>query len=205
MNDIAKQFAGIPTTSISDAMQGLGNMHSSIKPLKEEYAFAGRALTVTTPAGDNSAVLRALGIAQPGDVLVVDAKGDEARASAGDFVIGMSQTLGIAAWVVDGAIRDVVAVKKLNLPVFCRHTVIAASGKYGTGEVNVPISCGGVAVHPGDIIVGDADGVVVVPQHMAEEVLAKAKKKIAQDEEREAKISGNREAILAYLKGAVKG
>jgi len=198
-DDLVRAFSDIPTTCISDALQGLTNMHPGIKPLKEEYRFAGRALTVVSAPGDNLAVLKAIRQAKPGDVLVIDLKGDVYRAAAGDFVVGMSKTLGVAAWVVDGVIRDILGVKALNIPVFCRGITQAAGGKAGLGEVNVPVSCGGVAVHPGDIVVGDADGVVVVPRASAEFVLAKARQKLAQDEERERKISGKRDEIIAYL------
>ncbi|WP_126425385.1 RraA family protein [Brevibacillus marinus] len=204
MTDIVKSFAELPTTCISDAMQGLNNLDSAIKPLKEEYKFAGRALTVKMAVGDNLAVLKAIRQAKPGDVLVIDAKGDTYRAVAGDFIVGLSQTMGVAAWVVDGVVRDVLGIKQLNVPVFCRGTTIAASGKAGVGEVNVPISCGGVPVHPGDIVVGDADGVVVVPQELAETVLTKAQQKLQQDQEREQKVSGKRDAVIAYLDKVLK-
>jgi 4-hydroxy-4-methyl-2-oxoglutarate aldolase len=196
---IVEQFLNLPTTCISDAMDGLNNLDSAIKPLKEEYRVAGRVLTVKMPVGDNLAVLKAMRQAQPGDVLVVDAKGDIYRGMAGDFVVGMMQTLGIAGLVVDGAVRDVIGVKQVNLPVFCRGIAVAASGKAGVGEVNVAIACGGVTIQPGDIVVGDADGVVVIPRQREEEILKKAQDKLVKDQQREAKITGNREAILKYL------
>jgi 4-hydroxy-4-methyl-2-oxoglutarate aldolase len=199
MESIIKQFKEIPTTCISDAMDGLNNMNAAIKPLREEYKFVGRALTVKMPVGDNLAVLRAIREAQPGDIIVVDAKGDQYRAIAGDFVVGMAQTLGVGAIVVDGVIRDIEGIKKLNFPVFSRGTTVAASGKAGTGEIDVPISCGGTAVNPGDIIVGDADGVVVIPQSEAEPILRKSLDKLKKDEAREKKVSGNIEAIKEYL------
>ncbi|HEX2912003.1 MAG TPA: RraA family protein [Chloroflexia bacterium] len=189
----------IPTTSLSDAMQGLNNLDPVIKPLKEEYKIAGRAFTVKMPVGDNSAVLKALREAQPGDILVVDAKGDMYRAIAGDFVVGLAQTLGLGGIVVDGVVRDVVAIKQLNFPVFCRGTTVAASGKFGTGEINLPISCGGVSVQPGDLIVGDADGVVVVPRASEHEILKKALDKLAKDEARASKYSGTAETARKYL------
>lgn len=197
--DIISQIQGIPTTCISDVTQGLNNLDPAISPLKEHYHFAGRALTVKMPVGDNLAVLRAIKESKPGDVLVVDAKGDSYRAIAGDFVVGMAKTLGIRAIVVDGAIRDIVGIKKLDFPVFCKGTTVAASGKAGWGEINVPISCGGTTVHPGDIIVGDADGVVVIPQAIEQDVLTKALDKLAKDQAREEKVSGNPEAIMQYL------
>jgi 4-hydroxy-4-methyl-2-oxoglutarate aldolase len=199
MESIIKQFKEIPTTCISDALEGLNNMNAAIKPLKGEYKIAGRALTVKTPVGDNLAVLRAIREAQPGDIIVVDAKGDQYRAIAGDFVVGMAQTLGVGAIVVDGVIRDIEGIKKLNFPVFSRGTTVAASGKASAGEINVPISCGGTAVNPGDIIVGDADGVVVIPRSEEESVLGKSLDKMRKDEAREKKVSGNIDLIREYL------
>ncbi|MGG0857166.1 RraA family protein [Metabacillus fastidiosus] len=199
MEDIIKQFESIPTTCISDAMDGLNNFNPEIKPLKEEYRFAGRALTVKIPVGDNLAVLRAIRESKPGDVLVIDTKGDTYRGIAGDFVVGMAQTLGVNALVVDGAVRDVLGIKELNFPVFCRGIAVAASGKAGVGEINVPISCGGQPVHPGDMIVGDANGVVVIPQAIEQEVLKKAADRLKKDEIREEKVSGKKEEILKYL------
>lgn len=148
-------------------------MHPSIKPLKEEYILSGRAFTVKMPVGDNAAVLKAIRTAKPGDILVIDAKGDEYRAIAGDFVVGMAKTLELGGIVADGVIRDMKGIKELDFPVFCKGTTVAASGKAGVGELNVPISCGGVSVKPGDIIVGDADGVVVVPMELKEATLKK--------------------------------
>lgn len=199
MSDLVEKYRTVPTTCISDATQGLINMDSAIKPLKEEYRIAGRAYTVQIPAGENQAVLQAIRDAQPGDVLVIDAKADMYRAIAGDFVVGLAKALGIQGIVVDGVIRDIVGIKQLDFPVFCRGTTVAASGKAGWGQTNVPISCGGVAVRPGDLIVGDADGVTVVPQEREQEILQKALDKMAKDEVREASVAGNPDAARAYL------
>lgn len=204
MDSVIQQFKEIPTTAISDALQGMNNLDPAIKPLKEEYKIAGRAYTVKTAVGDNLNLLKAMKEAKPGDILVVDAKGDTYRAVAGDFVVGMMQTLELGGLVVDGAIRDVIDIKALNFPVFVRGTTVASGSKNGPGETNVPISCGGASVNPGDIIVGDVDGVVVIPQERAEEILEKAQAKVASDEEREAKISGNKEEIIRYLEGMVE-
>lgn len=199
MEHFINQFKEIPTTAISDAMEGMNNLDSDIKPLREEFRFAGRALTVQLPVGDNSAVLKAISVARPGDILVVDSKGDTYRAIAGDFVIGMMKTMNIGALVVDGVIRDLEAVKELNFPVFSRGTTVASSGKAGLGKINLPISCGGVTVYPGDLIIGDADGVVAVPQSRCEEIMEKAKDKLLKDEQRAQKYAGNPEAILKYI------
>ncbi|GIO09936.1 methyltransferase [Brevibacillus reuszeri] len=199
MSTIASQYQNVPTTCISDALQGMTNMDSSIKPLKEEYRIAGRAFTVQMPIGDNLTVLQAIREAQPGDVLVIDAKGDTYRAIAGDFIVGLAKTLGIQGIVVDGVIRDIIGIKQLDFPVFCKGTTVAASGKAGWGQINVPISCGGTSISPGDMIVGDADGVVVIPQSIEQEILSQALDKLAKDQVREANVSGNPDAVRAYL------
>ena len=204
MKNIMTEFQEVPTTAISDVLNGLTNLNSAIKPLKEEYRFAGPALTVQLPINDNRAVLEAIGAATAGDVLVVDSKGDTYRAIAGDFVVGLMKTMGIRALVVDGVIRDIVAIKELDFPVFSKGTTVASSGKAGVGDINIPISCGGVAVYPGDIIVGDADGVVVVPQNHAKDVLTKAKEKMAKDQIREDTIAGKPEEIRKYIDQMVK-
>jgi len=200
--NIISQFEMIPTTCISDVMQGLNNLDSQIKPLKENDRVAGRAFTVKMPVGDNLVFLRALKEAPPGSVLVVDAKGDTYRAIAGDFLVGVAQMLGIKGIVAHGVIRDIEGIRKLNIPVFCLGTTVAASGKAGMGEINVPISCGGVTVHPGDMIVGDADGVVVVPQMHEQEVLQKALEKLQMDLDRAKRVS-SREEALRYLENVL--
>ncbi|WP_148358299.1 RraA family protein [Peribacillus simplex] len=199
MDALIQQFKNLPTTAISDAMEGLNNLESAIKPLKEEFRLAGRALTVQMPVGDNSAVLKAIGEAKAGDIIVVDSKGDTYRAIAGDFVVGMMQTMEIGGLVVDGVIRDLEAIKEMNFPVFSKGTTVASSGKAGVGQTNIPISCGGVTVFPGDIIIGDIDGVVVVPQAMGDEILIKAKDKIIKDEQRAEKYAGNPDEIRKYI------
>jgi regulator of RNase E activity RraA len=196
---IINKFQEIPTTCISDCMQGLNNLDSGIKPLKEEYRVAGRAFTVKMPVGDNLVFLKAIKEAKPGDILVVDAKGDTYRAIAGDFMVGIVKTLGIRGIITDGVIRDITGIKQLDFPVFCKGTTVAASGKAGNGELNVPISCGGATIQPGDIIVGDADGVVVIPQAIEQEILEKSLEKLEADRKREEKVSGNKEEIIKYL------
>lgn len=194
-----KQFYDLPTTCISDALNGMNNLDPSIKPLQDSYKVAGRAFTVKIPAGDNTMVLKAIKEASPGDVLVVDAKGESYRAVAGDFVVGLAQKLGIAGIIVDGVIRDLIGVRSLNFPVFSKGTTVAASFKNGAGEINVPISCGGVSITPGDIIVGDADGVVVIPQADAEKILEKALAKLKKDEQREASALQDEASARKYL------
>jgi regulator of RNase E activity RraA len=204
MNDIVSQFEKLQTTCVSDAMQGLNNLSSTIKPLEEKYKIAGRAFTIKMPAGDNKVFLQAISEAKAGDILVVDAKGDTYNAIAGDFVIGMMKILGIKGLVVDGVVRDILRVKQVDFPVFCKGTTAAASHKYGVGEINIPISCGGVSVCPGDIIVGDADGVVVVPRDIAEEVLIKSQEKAHKDQLREEEVLQSVDTVRKYLSDFLK-
>lgn len=203
MESIIKRFEQIPTTAISDALKGMNNLDPTIKPLKETYKIAGQAYTVKLPVGDNLMLLKSLKEAKPGNILVVDVKGDQYRAIAGDFVVGMMKTLQLGGLVVDGVIRDIIDIKALDFPVFSKGTTVSSGGKTGPGNINVPISCGGVSVNPGDIIVGDVDGVVVIPQEQAEDILKAAEEKLVSDDEREARISGNRDEIMKYIDGMI--
>jgi 4-hydroxy-4-methyl-2-oxoglutarate aldolase len=204
MDVMIEEFKGLPTTCISDAMSGLNNMDPAIKPVKENLTVAGRAHTVKLRAGDNYMVLKAISEASPGDILVVDAKGYLYNASAGDFVVALAKTMGIAGIIIDGVVRDLVGIQRLDFPVFCKGTTVAASDKAGTGEVGVNISCGGTVVKPRDIIVGDTDGVVVVPREEETEVLRKSKLKLVKDQDREQNVLVSKEAAVRYLQNVLK-
>lgn len=204
MEKIVEDFSEIPTPCISDALGGLNNLDFAIKPLQEHYRLCGRATTVKAPAGDNRIVLQALRQSEPGKVLVVDMKGDTYRATMGDFMVGLAKTLGFAGLVFDGVIRDIVDIKALQFPVFCRGTCIAASAKAGGGEIDVSVSCGGVSINPGDIIAGDADGVVVVPREREEQVLAEARLKVEKDKLRAEQVGTSREAAEKFLNAFFK-
>ncbi|MFL0507146.1 RraA family protein [Ureibacillus sp. 179-F W5.1 NHS] len=201
---IQERFYALPTTAISDATGGHTNLDSKIKPLADHFKIAGRAITVRLPDGENGAVLEAISMAQKGDILVIDAKGNTNRAVAGDFVVSLAKGIGVQGFVVDGVIRDMAAIQDLDFPVFALGTTVAAGFKNGGGVVNCPISVGNVTVHPGDFIIGDIDGVVVVPQQDIEKIVETAEKKIAKDEAREKEALGNgEESIRAYLAKAV--
>jgi len=201
MDSVIEQLKTTPTTAISDVLKGMNNLDPQIKPLIETYQIAGEAYTVKLAVGDNLHLLKALKEAKPGDILVVDVKGDTYRAIAGDFVVGMMQTLELGGLVVDGVIRDLIDIKKLNFPVFSKGTTVSSGSKNGPGQTNVPISCGGASVQPGDIVVGDVDGVVVIPRDEAATVLQKAQEKEAADEKREEKYGKNKETIYEYIDG----
>lgn len=175
-------FRDLPASNINDEMGRLYCMNSSIVPLNRVTSMFGTALTVKAPAGDNLMFHQALDMAQPGDIIVVDGGGDLNRALAGEIMMRFASLKGIAGIVADGCLRDLDGIKKLPMPVYAKGITPQGPYKAGPGEINVPVVCGGQVVLPGDILVGDADGIVVIRQQDAPEVLAAAvKKKTSED------------------------
>lgn len=152
--------AGLCSTLLADA--GARVMRAAIKSLRSGWSVRGRALTVSVPAGDNLAIHAALAIAQPGDVLVVDGQGYADRALMGGIMCAQAAATGIVGVVIDGAMRDAAELRQGSLPVFAAALSPAGPYKAGGGSVNRQIQCGGVRVEPGDWILGDDDGLVVV-------------------------------------------
>lgn len=172
-----ERFRSLPTANIADAMHRLGALDARIKPAWNGATLVGAAYTIWTRPGDNLGVHEALRHAQPGDVLVVNGGGDESRALLGELIAGRAKGLGIAGFVIDGAARDADGLAEYDMPVFARALTPAGPYKDGPYALATPVAVGGVVVNPGDIVVGDADGVVVVPAAMADHVteLAQAK------------------------------
>lgn len=171
---ISQRLGALPTPNIGDAMERLGVLDSAIKPVWAGGRVAGPAFTVWTRAGDNAYIHKALAEAAPGDVVVVNGQGDESRALLGDLIGARARNAGIAGFVIDGAVRDAAGLEQLGMPVFARAISPAGPYKNGPGELGCAVAVGGVAVLPGDIVVGDDDGAVVVPRGRAEEVLLAA-------------------------------
>lgn len=161
------------TPEISDLMNRLYTMNTAIKPLTNpDLRILGPACTVKCFPGDNLMVHKALDIAQPGDIVVVDTSSSLMTAVLGDTISMKARHRGIAGFVVDGLIRDLPAIQRLgDFPVFARATTPIGPLQRGPGEINYPVSCGGVVVHPGDLVIGDLDGVVIVPQDVCREIL----------------------------------
>lgn len=204
-NTLEQRLQVLPTTAISDATGGHTNVAASIKPLADHFKIAGRALTVRLPDGENGALLEAISKGMPGDILVIDAKSNMNRAVAGDFVMQLAQGVGVQGFVVDGVIRDLAAARAIDFPVFALGTTVAAGNKNGGGVVGVPISVGGVVVASGDYIIGDIDGVIVVPKEQIEAIIEAAEAKVIKDEAREQEALHNGEqSIRAYLAKVVK-
>ena len=183
--ELVEAFRDIPTSNINDTMNRLYNTNASIKRYNPKAGnMLGIAVTVKAPLGDNVAFHRAMDLAQKGDVLVVDGGGCTERSLAGEMMMRYSQLKGIAGWVVDGALRDLGGLMKCSMPIYCKGITPQGPYKNGPGEINVPVCCGGVAVMPGDIVVGDEDGVVFIRKEDAPLILEAARKKLASEEKK---------------------
>jgi len=172
--ELIAQAAQLPTATLHEAGKKIGALPSAIKPVAPQFKFAGSALTVHSPGGDNLWLHRALELARPGDVMVVYANGAHEHGYWGEIMTTMAQVRGLAGLVIDGCVRDGVLLAEIGLPVFARGLCIQGTGKdFGAiGWINHPVTIGQVVVHAGDLVVGDSDGVVVIPQAQAAEVVA---------------------------------
>ncbi|KUM36367.1 RraA family protein [Arthrobacter sp. EpRS71] len=179
--ELAQRFKEVPVSTVSDSMNRLTAAGSNLRPMHRGGPLAGPALTVRTRPGDNLMVHLALDLAEPGDVVVVDAGGDTTNAIMGELMVMHALKQGIAGIVINGAIRDSAAIKEQDLPVYAVGITHRGPYKDGPGEINVPISLNGMTVRPGDLIIGDDDGVLAVPLEEAEMVLEAAIAKNAKE------------------------
>lgn len=175
-----------PSCVVADSMERDGVMHSSIKPIFP-CRFVGPALTVKLFPGDLVDCLDALAVAQAGDVIVVSAGGETETSVWGGLMAGLCKQKGVTGAIVDGAIRDIDEIRDLQFPIFSRAVVPRSthspySGRLEPIELNVPVSCGGVLVHPGDLVLADEIGVVVIPLEEAEGVLRRAQQQAEKEE-----------------------
>jgi 4-hydroxy-4-methyl-2-oxoglutarate aldolase len=173
--DLVKQFFGIPTGNLSDAMGKKGSMHSSIKPVYSSARMAGLAFTVACPPADDLTIHKAMYMAPEKAVLVVNAGGYAEAGSFGAIMALACQIRGLADAVIDGGCRDVEEIEEMGFHLFAKGINPGGTVKETLGIIGVPIQCGGIVVAPGDIVVGDRDGVVVVPAGHATEVLQKTR------------------------------
>jgi 4-hydroxy-4-methyl-2-oxoglutarate aldolase len=172
-SSLLEAFRDIPTSTLSDAMGRHGAVDSAIRPVYDNIRMVGCALTVLCFPGDNVMTHKALTMVAPGDVLVID-DGDYNTGCFGHKSAMLARSKGGAGVVVSGSVRDVAAIRQDRFPTFARSISPRAPQKNTPGSINVPVQIGGIVVNPGDIIVGDDDGVVVVPLAAAERVLEKA-------------------------------
>lgn len=159
--ELVKLFEGLPVANIDDNMGRIYGISKKIRPMNRA-PLLGVAFTVKAPAGDNLFLHRALDLAKPGDILVVDGAGYTGRALCGELMFTYAQSRGIGGIVVDGAIRDSYEASEMDWPIYARGVIADGPYKNGPGEINVPVSIGGRVIFPGDILVGDADGVIAI-------------------------------------------
>ncbi|APE47626.1 methyltransferase [Delftia sp. HK171] len=180
--DVVQAFKAIPVAAIGDAMSrnvgaiGLRQYHARL-----EAVLCGPAVTVRVRPGDNLMIHKALMMVQPGDVLVIDGGGDVSQALVGGLMRTTCLARGLGGLVIDGAIRDLCEWAQDGMPIFARGHTHRGPSKDGPGEINVPVACAGLAVLPGDLIVGDADGVIAVPAAEAAEVLRRSQAHLARE------------------------
>jgi 4-hydroxy-4-methyl-2-oxoglutarate aldolase len=188
--EVLNRFQQAPTGFLADCMDGRGALHWRIKPVDPERAtFVGSALPCLCGPGDNLALLAALTVTQPGDVLMAAGEGFEGLAICGDRVAGMARNRGAAAIVLDGMARDAHGIRAAGLPLFCRGITPNSCNASGPGTVGEPVVVGGVTVRAGDVVVGDCDGVVLVPQEKIEAVLARLDRVKVAESEMDAKVA----------------
>ena len=187
--DLLAKLAGAQTGHIVDALLGRGALDQAVKPVDPERAqFVGSALTCETGPSDNLAIAAAIAVAKAGDVIVAASDAFSATAVVGDNLAAMAKNKGVVAIVIDGMARDSEGIVGVGLPVFARGITPNSCVRSGPGKVGFPIVCGGVAVQPGDIVLGDRDGVVVIPQAELETVVARLDDIRRMEEETQAKI-----------------
>lgn len=182
-------FTAASSAQVADCMARLGAMDMGIKPIWPSPRIIGGALTVWCHSGDNLMLHKALSLAQPGDIVVMNTQGNIGNSGFGELIATSAVKVGIRGVIVDGTVRDADALQALRLPVYARGLCPNGCNKDGGGEVGTIIACGGVAVRPGDVIIADRDGVTVVPLEDAAEVAALVKAQIEREEKRLAEIA----------------
>jgi len=186
--EVAKKASMFQAAILADVAGRRGTLHGRIAPLAPEMKLAGPAFTIEVRGGDNLMIHTAMTLAKPGDILVIDGKADRTCALMGAIMINACRQLKLGGVVMDGAARDTLELRDLGFPVFCVGANPNGPTKFIPGRINHTISCGGISVNPGDLIVGDADGVVVVERAKAASLLEAAQKKVDDETARIAAI-----------------
>jgi regulator of RNase E activity RraA len=171
--ELLKQLDGIPIANLGDCMNRRAAISSAIQSVNGKRMI-GTAYTVNSPAGDNLLFYYAIDNANPGDIIVIANDGFTERALCGEIMVSLAQKRGLAGFVVDGAIRDKAEIREMKFPVFAKASIPNGPYKNGPGEINVPVCIGGQVVFPGDILIGDVNGLVVIRPQEAAEIYKKA-------------------------------
>ena len=175
--ELARQFLEVPVANVSDCMARMTAGGPRLRPMHSGGRMAGPALTVKSRPGDNLMLHKALQLARPGDVIVVDAGGDLTNAITGEIMVGDAIHQGLGGFVINGAIRDAGMIHENTFPVFAAGVTHRGPYKDGPGEINVPVSIDGMVIEPGDLVIGDEDGFLCVPFDDVERLLAAARHK----------------------------
>jgi 4-hydroxy-4-methyl-2-oxoglutarate aldolase len=212
--DVRRDFTRVPADVVAQASKyqaailadvaGRRGTLDRVAPLAPAMKLAGPAFTVEVRPGDNLMIHAAMSMAKPGDVLVIDGKGDTSCALMGALMINACKVLQLGGLVIDGAIRDTDELRELGFPVFAVGANPNGPTKFIPGRINWPISAGGVAVSPGDLVVGDADGVVVVEREKAASLLPLAAKKVADEAKRMDDIRAKRALKPGWLDASLR-
>jgi regulator of RNase E activity RraA len=189
---LVKAFKGLPVANVSDCMTRMSAGGARLRPMHRSGYLAGPALTVKTRPGDNLMIHKALTMARPGDVIVVDAGGDLTNSLFGEIMVATAVKIGVAGVVLNGAVRDAQEIGQGEFPLYAAGVTHRGPYKDGPGEINVPISIDGMVIHPGDLILGDADGLLCVPFDDAEEILAATHRKMDAEKKTLADIAAGR-------------
>ena len=177
--EMVNKFKSIPVANISDVMSRIVAGGPKLRPMHAKGGLAGPAVTVKTRPGDNLMVHHAFNTASPGDVIVVDAGGDLTNAIVGELMLSYAKIKGLAGVIIHGAVRDYNWINTNEFPVYAGGVTHRGPYKDGPGEINVPIAIDGMVIHPGDLMLGDADGVLCVPIDAAGDILKAAQGKLA--------------------------
>jgi RraA family protein len=187
--DLHRRLSTLPAPNVGDVLDRLYVAEAAISSVWKGAKVVGPAFTVLTAGGDNKAIHEAIDTASPGDVLVIDGQATTHRALLGDLMARRARARGLAGFVVDGAIRDATDLEEIGFPTWARAITPAGPYRNGPGLLQVPVSVGRVVVNPGDVIVGDDDGVTVIPRHRLEEIVAATEEKFAREERTRAEIA----------------
>ena len=186
--DVARKFLEVPVANVSDCMTRMFAGGPRLRPMHGGAPKAGPAFTVKTRTGDNLMIHKALWMAAPGDVIVVDGGGDLTNALVGEIMVGAAARRGLAGMVLNGAIRDAKALREGDFPVFAAGVTHRGPYKDGPGEINVPIAIDGMVIEPGDLVIGDDDGLLCVPFDEVDALYEATRKKMKQEAEQIAAI-----------------
>ena len=186
--NIAKEFLTLPVANVSDSMWRLTAGGSRLRPMHKAGQMAGPALTVKSRPGDNLMLHKAIDMAEPGDIIVCDAGGDLTNSLMGELMLAHAIKRGVGGCGLDGAVRDVEAFLDVNLPVFAAGVSHRGPYKDGPGEINVSVAIDGMVIEPGDLVIGDWDGVLSIPLDDVDSILKKTNEKQAAEAVDMAKI-----------------